>query len=110
MLIRDAIIACDRCPRLRQYCQRIAREKRAAFRDDTYWARPVPGFGDPRAVILLLGLAPAAHGGNPPRPVVTRDPPGARLVRAPPPARLAPPARPLPPRTPLPPPAAPPPP
>lgn len=62
--VRRAIIACERCPRLRQYCQRIGHEKRAAFRDETYWARPVPGFGDPNARILLIGLAPAAHGAN----------------------------------------------
>jgi uracil-DNA glycosylase len=62
--VRRAIVACDRCPRLRQYCAQIAREKRAAFRDETYWGRPVPGFGDPRARILLVGLAPAAHGAN----------------------------------------------
>lgn len=58
------IIACEACPRLREYCQRITREKRAAYRNDTYWARPVPGFGDPRARLLVLGLAPAAHGAN----------------------------------------------
>ena len=61
---REAIITCERCPRLRTYCQRIGREKRAAYRDDTYWARPVPGFGDPNARIVLVGLAPAAHGAN----------------------------------------------
>jgi uracil-DNA glycosylase len=62
--IRKAIISCERCPRLRDYCQRIAREKRAAFLHDTYWGRPVPGFGDPAARILLIALAPAAHGAN----------------------------------------------
>jgi len=72
-LIRDAIVTCERCPRLRQYCQRIGREKRAAFRDETYWARPVPGFGDPQARILLLGLAPGAHGGNRTGRVFTGD-------------------------------------
>jgi uracil-DNA glycosylase family 4 len=61
---REAIVTCERCPRLRTYCQRIGREKRAAYRDDTYWARPVPGFGDPAARIVLVGLAPAAHGAN----------------------------------------------
>jgi uracil-DNA glycosylase family 4 len=61
---RTAIISCHRCPRLRRYCERIGLEKRAAFRDETYWARPVPGFGDPNARILLIGLAPAAHGAN----------------------------------------------
>jgi uracil-DNA glycosylase family 4 len=62
--IREAIIACERCPRLREHCQRIAREKRAAFRHETYWGRPVAGFGDPHARVLVLGLAPAAHGAN----------------------------------------------
>ena len=62
--VRDAIINCERCPRLRTYCQRIGREKRAAYRDDTYWAKPVAGFGDPNARVLVLGLAPAAHGAN----------------------------------------------
>jgi len=62
--VREEIVTCDRCPRLRHYCERIGREKRAAFRDDTYWARPVPGFGDPSARVLVLGLAPAAHGAN----------------------------------------------
>jgi uracil-DNA glycosylase family 4 len=58
---------------LRAYCERIGREKRAAYRDETYWARPVPGFGDPRARILLVGLAPAAHGGNRTGRVFTGD-------------------------------------
>jgi uracil-DNA glycosylase family 4 len=62
--IRSAIISCQRCARLRDYCQLIAREKRAAFRHETYWGRPVPGFGDPNARILLVALAPAAHGAN----------------------------------------------
>jgi uracil-DNA glycosylase len=61
---RIAIIACDRCPRLRRYCERVAREKKRAHRDDVYWGRPVPGFGDPAARVLVLGLAPAAHGAN----------------------------------------------
>lgn len=58
------IIACEACPRLRDYCVRIAREKKRAHRDETYWGRPVPGFGDPLARVLVLGLAPAAHGAN----------------------------------------------
>ena len=62
--VRAAIVACNDCPRLRRYCTRIAREKKAAHRDDTYWGRPVPGFGDPDARLLLVGLAPAAHGAN----------------------------------------------
>jgi len=71
--VRKQIITCNRCPRLRAYCQRIGREKRAAFRDDTYWARPVPGFGDPKARIVLIGLAPAAHGANRTGRVFTGD-------------------------------------
>lgn len=71
--MQQAIISCDRCPRLREYCVRIGRDKRRAFRDDTYWARPVPGFGDPRARLLLLGLAPAAHGANRTGRVFTGD-------------------------------------
>lgn len=71
--VRAAIIDCDRCPRLRDYCQRVGREKRRAYRDDTYWARPVPGFGDPDARLLLVGLAPAAHGANRTGRVFTGD-------------------------------------
>jgi len=71
--ISERIVACDRCPRLREYCQRIGREKRRAFRDEVYWARPVPGFGDPRARLLILGLAPAAHGANRTGRVFTGD-------------------------------------
>src|SRR6188508_1028752 len=62
--VRDSIVSCERCPRLRRYCAEIARTKRRAFRADTYWGKPVPGFGDPTAVIALVGLAPAAHGAN----------------------------------------------
>ena len=62
--IRDAITSCERCPRLREYCRRVGREKRAAYRHETYWAKPVPGFGDPAAAIAIVGLAPAAHGAN----------------------------------------------
>jgi uracil-DNA glycosylase family 4 len=58
------VVACERCPRLRTYCESIAREKRRAYRDHTYWGRPVPSFGDPEARVLLLGLAPGAHGSN----------------------------------------------
>jgi uracil-DNA glycosylase len=61
---RDSIIQCERCPRLREYCKGIGETKRRAFRDETYWARPVPGFGDPKARVLILGLAPGAHGAN----------------------------------------------
>ena len=72
-LIRDQIVTCERCPRLRSYCQRIGRERRRAYRSDTYWARPVPGYGDPGARMLIVGLAPAAHGANRTGRVFTGD-------------------------------------
>src|SRR5678815_1918201 len=62
--INRQIIGCQRCERLREYCRQIAAEKRAVFRDQTYWGRPVPNFGDPGARLLIVGLAPAAHGAN----------------------------------------------
>jgi uracil-DNA glycosylase family 4 len=62
--LEAAVVECRRCPRLVAWRERVAAEKRAAFRDQTYWGRPVPGFGDPAGRILLLGLAPAAHGAN----------------------------------------------
>jgi len=71
--IREQIVACEACPRLREYCGRIAREKRRAYRDEVYWGKPVPGFGDPRARLLLVGLAPAAHGANRTGRVFTGD-------------------------------------
>lgn len=75
--IRHQIITCERCPRLRDYCRQVAREKRAAYRDDVYWGKPVPGFGDPQAQLLVVGLAPAAHGGNRTGRVFTGDGRGA---------------------------------
>jgi uracil-DNA glycosylase family 4 len=75
--ISAAIVGCQRCVRLRAYCTRVAQEKRAAFRDDVYWARPVPGFGDPDARMLIIGLAPAAHGANRTGRVFTGDGVGA---------------------------------
>ena len=71
--VREAIVSCEACPRLRKYCAQIAREKRKAYRGETYWGRPVPGFGDPRARVLLIGLAPAAHGANRTGRVFTGD-------------------------------------
>ena len=71
--VHASIVTCERCPRLREYCRRIAREKKRAHRDDTYWGRPVPGFGDPEARLLLVGLAPAAHGANRTGRVFTGD-------------------------------------
>jgi uracil-DNA glycosylase family 4 len=70
---RERIIACEECPRLRSYCVQIAQQKRRAYRDEVYWGKPVPGFGDPRARILLVGLAPAAHGANRTGRVFTGD-------------------------------------
>jgi uracil-DNA glycosylase family 4 len=58
------IVGCERCPRLRRHCREVARVRRRAYRDQTYWGRPVPGFGDRAARILVVGLAPAAHGAN----------------------------------------------
>jgi uracil-DNA glycosylase len=72
-LVREQIVTCERCPRLRDYCRRIGREKRRAYRLDTYWARPVPGNGDPDARLLIVGLAPAAHGANRTGRVFTGD-------------------------------------
>jgi uracil-DNA glycosylase family 4 len=76
------IVECRRCPRLVEWRERVAREKVARFRDETYWGRPVPGFGDPDARILLVGLAPAAHGGNRTGRVFTGDASGDFLFRA----------------------------
>src|SRR5215216_6276080 len=75
--VHHAIVSCERCPRLRRYCGQVAREKKRAYRDDTYWGRPVPGFGDPAARLLILGLAPAAHGANRTGRVFTGDGAGA---------------------------------
>jgi uracil-DNA glycosylase family 4 len=81
-LVRRDIVACTKCSRLRTYCERIAREKKAAHRDDVYWGRPVPGFGDPNARLLVLGLAPAAHGANRTGRVFTGDGSGDFLMTA----------------------------
>ncbi len=70
---RRHIVACTKCWRLRAYCLEVARTKRAAYRNDVYWGRPVPGYGDPQARILILGLAPAAHGANRTGRVFTGD-------------------------------------
>ncbi|HYL41257.1 MAG TPA: uracil-DNA glycosylase [Candidatus Binatus sp.] len=76
------IVRCFRCPRLVAWRERIAREKVARFRDQPYWGRPVPGFGDPEASILVIGLAPAAHGGNRTGRVFTGDASGDFLWAA----------------------------
>jgi uracil-DNA glycosylase len=76
------IVACGRCPRLREWCAEVARTKRAAFRGETYHGRPVPNFGDPDAGLLLVGLAPAAHGANRTGRMFTGDRSGDFLFRA----------------------------
>ncbi len=63
-VLNNEVIACTRCPRLVLYREQIAREKRRAYRDCEYWGKPVPGFGDSSAAVLVLGLAPGAHGSN----------------------------------------------
>jgi uracil-DNA glycosylase family 4 len=62
--LNQQIVACRACPRLVEWRERVAREKRASYADETYWGRPLAGFGDPSAAVLIVGLAPAAHGGN----------------------------------------------
>ncbi|MCH7474879.1 MAG: hypothetical protein IIA27_09410, partial [Gemmatimonadetes bacterium] len=62
--VERAVVGCRRCPRLIAHCEHVARQKKHAFRDWTYWGKPVPGFGDPTARLLIVGLAPAAHGAN----------------------------------------------
>ncbi len=81
-ILAKEIVACERCPRLRAYCQEIGRVKRRAYRDETYWAKPVPGFGDPRAKLLIVGLAPGAHGANRTGRMFTGDRSGEYLYRA----------------------------
>jgi uracil-DNA glycosylase family 4 len=76
------VTACRRCPRLVSWREQVARERRAAYRDQTYWGRPVAGFGDPRARVVLLGLAPAAHGGNRTGRIFTGDRSGDFLFAA----------------------------
>jgi uracil-DNA glycosylase len=80
--VATEVIGCRRCPRLVAWREQVATEKRAAFRDETYWARPVPGFGDPAARIVVIGLAPAAHGANRTGRVFTGDRSGEWLFRA----------------------------
>jgi uracil-DNA glycosylase len=63
-VLQEEVVACSACPRLVSWREQVAHEKRAAFRDDDYWGRPVPAFGDPDARVVIVGLAPAAHGAN----------------------------------------------
>ena len=71
--LHDEVVSCFACPRLVEWRERVARERRAAFATEEYWGRPVPGFGDPAAALLVVGLAPAAHGGNRTGRVFTGD-------------------------------------
>jgi uracil-DNA glycosylase family 4 len=80
--IERDIVRCEKCPRLRHYCQEIARTKRHAYRDQDYWGRPVPGFGNARAQVWIVGLAPGAHGANRTGRIFTGDSSGDWLYRA----------------------------
>jgi len=80
--VNKAVVRCTRCPRLRAYCREIARIKKREFRDWTYWGRPVQGFGDPNASLLIVGLAPAAHGANRTGRMFTGDSSGNWLYEA----------------------------
>lgn len=81
-LLSRQITACEECPRLREYCAAVAQEKRRAFLDQDYWGRPVPNFGDRNARLLIVGLAPAAHGANRTGRMFTGDNSGKWLYRA----------------------------
>ena len=81
-IIAEEVCACRKCPRLTEYREKVAREKRRAFRGWEYWGRPVPGFGDAGAKLFILGLAPAAHGGNRTGRVFTGDRSGDFLFKA----------------------------
>ncbi|MGA8302949.1 MAG: uracil-DNA glycosylase [Thermoplasmata archaeon] len=80
--LRGEVIRCAKCPRLVGYRERIARERKREFRSESYWGKPVPGFGDPNARLVAVGLAPAAHGSNRTGRVFTGDRSAAFLVRA----------------------------
>jgi uracil-DNA glycosylase family 4 len=79
--LQREIAACNRCPRLRAHCIEVARVKRRAYRDEDYWGKPVPSFGDPAARLLLVGLAPGAHGANRTGRMFTGDASGDFLYR-----------------------------
>ena len=80
--IERRVVACRRCPELRAYCAAVARERRREYRDQTYWGKPVPAFGDPAARVLVVGLAPGAHGSNRTGRMFTGDASGVWLYRA----------------------------
>ena len=81
-VVAEEVCECRKCPRLVKYREKVAKEKRRAFREWTYWGRGVPGFGDPRAQLFILGLAPAAHGANRTGRVFTGDRSGEFLYKA----------------------------
>jgi uracil-DNA glycosylase family 4 len=81
-VIERRVVACRKCPELRAYCAEVGRTKRRAYRDHDYWAKPVPGWGDPRARLVLVGLAPGAHGSNRTGRPFTGDASGEWLYRA----------------------------
>lgn len=81
-ILAHEITSCELCPRLREYCREVGVVKRKAYRDWDYWAKPVPGFGDPRARVLVIGLAPGAHGANRTGGMFTGDSSGDYLYRA----------------------------
>jgi uracil-DNA glycosylase family 4 len=80
--LQSKIVACTLCPRLRDHCREVAQVKRRAWRDHEYWGKPVPSFGDPQARVLILGLAPGAHGANRTGRMFTGDKSGEFLFRA----------------------------
>jgi uracil-DNA glycosylase len=80
--LQEAIVGCTRCERLRRYCEEVAQRKRRAFREEVYWGKPVPNFGDPQGRLLIVGLAPAAHGGNRTGRIFTGDASGNFLFEA----------------------------
>ena len=80
--LQETIIACTKCPRLVAYCRQVAEHKVRRFQDHHYWGKPVPSFGDPQARLLIIGLAPAAHGGNRTGRAFTGDRSGAWLYEA----------------------------
>lgn len=81
-LVKNDVVACTRCPRLIAYCREVARGKRKAYMDWEYWGKPVPGFGDPAAKVLIVGLAPGAHGANRTGRIFTGDQSGTFLFSA----------------------------
>jgi uracil-DNA glycosylase len=80
-ILQSEIVACERCPRLIAHCREIAHVKRRAYRDQEYWGKPVPSMGDPNASVLILGLAPGAHGANRTGRMFTGDKSGEFLFR-----------------------------